>query len=59
MNFVTMVKNKKEENVERGAIYKSITLCSWLYKDLSMYQKFISMLLDGFINQKQVVDSRD
>lgn len=41
MNFLTMVKNKQEKEAERGAIYKSISLCSLFYKDLQGLEKFL------------------
>jgi len=37
MNFLTVVKNKKEKTAERGAVYKSITICSWLEDDLNKF----------------------
>ena len=41
MNFLTIVKNKKEKEAERGAIYKSISLCSLFYQNLEGLEKYL------------------
>jgi len=52
MNFLTLVKNRKEKSAERGAVYKSITICSLLYANLSSFSEFLEEALQEFLNMK-------
>ena len=50
MNFLTIVKNKKEKEAERGAIYKSITICSMFYQDLEGLEKLIQLVVQDYMD---------
>lgn len=49
MNFFTLVSNKKEKNAQRGAIYRSITLCSETLKDLSPFREFLEQIMERYM----------
>lgn len=49
MLFLTLVKNKKNKSVERGAIYKSITICTLLYEDLTIYKKYLNLIIEDYM----------
>ena len=58
MNFLTLVKNRKEESAERGAVYKSITICSLLYEDLSIFKKYLEEIVEDFLGSKIMNDNK-
>jgi hypothetical protein len=49
LNFFTLVSNKKEKNAQRGAIYRSITICSETLRDLSPFREFLEQIMEEYM----------
>jgi hypothetical protein len=49
MNFFTIVSNQKEKKAQRGAVYRSITICTETLEDLSPFRKFLEEVMDQYM----------
>ena len=49
MHFFTVVSNKKEKTVQRGAVYRSITICTETLRDLSPFRKFVEQIIQDYM----------
>lgn len=54
MRFLTHVQTKKEKLFNRGAIYKSITIGTFLFADLKSFENYSALVLEDYMNIKPV-----
>lgn len=49
MNFFTIVANKKQKSAQRGAVYRSITICTETLRDLSPLRPYLEEIIEQYM----------
>ena len=49
MNFFTVVANKKEKSAQRGAVYRSVTICTETLQDLTPFRTFLEGIIEKYM----------